>query len=63
VTTRAGSKWLLVYDERGVYVARRDSPAAEEARAGGAAVAKFRTLGGAYARLRRDRGAVVQSSP
>jgi hypothetical protein len=63
VTTREGHKWLVVYSLFGPYVVRRDSPAAEEARECGAPAAKFRTLGGAYARLRRDLGFVVQSSP
>ena len=50
MTTRDGRKWVVVYDSRGSYVARRDSPAAREAVRRKAIVARFRTLRGACIR-------------
>ena len=57
VTTREGRKWVVVYSIHGPFVARRDSPAAREARKFGTPLAKFRTLGGACAKMRLVREA------
>lgn len=59
MTTRAGHKWVVIYSLFGPYVARRDSPAAKEARQLGAMVSKFRTLGGACTKMRQLRAATA----
>ena len=56
MTTRTRHKWLLIYATRTSFVARSDSPAAQQAKRDEVVTSKFRTLGGAYAKLRQLRG-------
>jgi len=55
MTTRDGQKWLIIHGLGPPFVARRDSPAAKEARRNGALTVKFRTLRGACRVLRLSR--------
>ncbi len=63
MTTRSGHKWLVIYGPHGPYVARRDSPAATEARQQGARATKFRTLGGAWRKVAQAREATSIADP
>jgi len=53
--TRLRKEWLVIYAPAGAFVARADSPAGREARRLDFWRSTFRTLEGAYDRLRADR--------